>query len=167
MPVFAETGKITFVGRIVAADTCVANIHGATQRQSPSHTALILASTPKDSLVKFGAKEAENANFSIGLSNILGQKCRGAKTIAGVYFSSDEGNIDTHGRLKNRGDAKNVDLQLLNDKKMPINLSLGYGRQASSTLMNQAYHYQIKYFAAEEAQQDGTVNDVTFTIVYK
>jgi len=163
--VFAADGTINFEGKLVKS-TCVPVV---TDPNNPIPT----VSLPILSIGELNApaKTAGAERFTIQLQDADGGTCTATEAggLSGQpYFEPESEKVNENGRLINTGDAAtNVDIQLLNNNKEPINLSTTSNEQIASENVGNTFTYYAQYYATAAADAGDVKASVSYTIVYK
>jgi len=149
--VSASDGKVTFTG-LIKSQTCTAS--------SP----VVLLPELGTSALTTAAQVAGAREFSIELTDC-------SPAMGNVYAYFEQGaNVNANGRLNNTGAATNLDLQLLDGAKNPINL--GSIDQTSSAVTvsldngQASLPYTAQYYATGPVTAGSVASSVTFSIVY-
>ena len=158
---FATTGMVRFSGQVID-ETCVAGVNTS----SSATRSVILPSVNPPTLSTIGSTVGDTA-FNITITSAENEKCDVTTKVAGIYFEPNNPSLHADGRLKNRGDAQNVEVRLLSNEKRPINLTENRGTQQSTKVMDSTYKYYAQYYSAGAATAGDVVSDVNYTIIYK
>ncbi|AOA58510.1 fimbrial protein [Acinetobacter larvae] len=158
----AADGTINFSGNIVA-ETCNVDINGSNQASSEVSLPTINASA-----LKTAAQTAGATPFSIRLS---GAGCVQDKVVAKPYFEPELNKINSSGRLINTGNAKNIDIQILDQDQAVIDLSKDANEQKFATANTSGdtttYRYYAQYYATDAAEAGKVNSSTSYSIIYK
>jgi major type 1 subunit fimbrin (pilin) len=161
---FAKDATITFKGSIDAT-TCTVTGGTGTNAAVDNFT----VDLPAANIAELEAKNevARTTQFTIVLA---GDTCADGKTVQ-TKFDSAHANVTAAGNLKNTaaaaGAAKNVDLQLLNDKGAVINLKdntvVSSAKIAGKTA---TLTHSVQYLATNKATSGAVESSVVYSITY-
>jgi len=147
----ASDGTVTFTG-LIKSQTCTAN--------SP---VVILPELGTGALTT-AAQVAGEMTFNIDLTD-----CSPATGNVYAYFEQGA-NVNANGRLNNTGAATNVDLQLLDKAKSPINIGTADQTSSATTVPlangQASLPYSARYYATGPVTAGSVASSVTFSIVY-
>lgn len=168
LSVMANNGKIRFEGRVTDT-TCVVDVNGQ------GDDALVKLPDVSTKLLDADKKTAGRTFVNFTLT---GCTLANGITQAGVFFRAGD-SINTAGRLDNTevgvGGARNVELQILNTDRDPMDLSKGSGEQnatleiisgpagAGTAIIK---HY-VEYYATAQAGPGLVKSNVEYEIDYE
>lgn len=168
---FAKSGSVNFVGEITQ-ETCVATVTPGGGSAVASDVTL-----PKVGLGSLNTvgNTVGSTEFFITIKSADEAECDLAATVSGIYFEAGSENVNSEGRLNNTSvasegeGAKNVNIQLLTDKKTVIDLTKGSASQEKSGLNETTgvLQYYAQYYAAGSVKAGDVTSNVDYTISYK
>ncbi len=152
----ASDGTITFQGA-VKATTCAVT--------GPSSFTVILPTVSVATLASSGAV-AGATRFAIAING-----CTSSETGANAFFEAGTDVDAITGRLKNTGNATNVNLQLTTAAGTVIDLSKASGAQytpqTNNIVSNAAtLEYAVRYYSLGSAGAGTVASTLTYSVVY-
>jgi major type 1 subunit fimbrin (pilin) len=156
----ANTGTINFTGKLTA-NTCNVSVDGGAATNT--------VTLPTVSIATLGAaaKTAGDTTFTLALSG-----CTGSLQTASAFFEAGTG-VNTDGRLVNTGDAKNVEVQLLDGSNASAVIKAGSAEQVANagyvTIASgkATLPYTARYYATGVTEAGTVLSSVTYNIQYK
>lgn len=173
--VFAVNGVINFSGNILAG-TCSPEIGGGGSVENNAAVTTVTLPTVHEGALSSAAATTGQTPFKITLKGGMAGSnggCSDGQKIASPYFEPEISKINAAGRLINTGTAKNVDIEILDDKQHAINLLTDSTDQHLSVAKpvgdNNEYHYTARYYANEDGTvvAGSVVGSVSYSIIYK
>ena len=156
----ANTGTITFTGELTA-NTCNVSVDGG------AASSTVTLPTVTAGALDASGKSAGDTAFTLALSG-----CTGTLTTASAFFEAGAG-VNTDGRLVNTGDAKNVDIQLLDGSNANAVIKAGSAEQITSAGYvdvsggTASLPYTARYYATGASEAGTVASSVTYSIQYK